>query len=309
MGQALAKEVKHREQGGSNTPVGEILRRTRLYYKQTIPDIERALRIKVAQIEAIESGRYEKLPGRTYTIGFIRTYAEYLGLDGNKIVEMFKAQSGIPAMKPELSYSASRATAPDAATPGLKLAGGAVLAALAVVILWSSMNGGDRAIVTEIPPVPETMKQEQAQPPSGSSPPPAASASDPASNLPVTPAPGIQEPLAGTQAAPLQPSTEAATTSAQQGIILNIRQNSWVEIKDSEGKTIVSRVLKAGDKYFVPDRPDLFMSIGNSGGVGVQIGGEDLAPLGQRGQILKNVPLDAAALRKKYAPKGAKKQQ
>ena len=60
--------------------VGEILRRTRIHYDQTLADIERALHIRASLLEALEAGDYDRLPGRVYVIGFIRSYSEYLGL-------------------------------------------------------------------------------------------------------------------------------------------------------------------------------------------------------------------------------------
>ncbi len=76
MGATAQKNDKNQ---AAEIPVGEILRRTRIHYKQSIQDIERALRIRADQIEAIENGSVEKLPGRVYAVGFIRTYSEYLG--------------------------------------------------------------------------------------------------------------------------------------------------------------------------------------------------------------------------------------
>ena len=53
----------------TDLPVGEILRRTRVHYKQSVEDIERALRIRASQIKAIETGDLEQLPGRVYAVG------------------------------------------------------------------------------------------------------------------------------------------------------------------------------------------------------------------------------------------------
>src|SRR5688572_20077124 len=98
MGQpAMTEENPHFQ---TDLSVGEILRRTRLHYNQTLPDIERALRIRASQLEALENGNYDQLPGRVYVIGFIRSYSEYLGLDGDKMVHLFKTQSGGKVAQP-----------------------------------------------------------------------------------------------------------------------------------------------------------------------------------------------------------------
>ena len=93
----------------SDMPVGEILRRTRLHYNRTIEEVEAALRIQGKQIHAIEVGDTESLPARVYAIGFVRSYAEYLGLDGEKIVQLFKAQSEQDNTPPSLKFPEQKA--------------------------------------------------------------------------------------------------------------------------------------------------------------------------------------------------------
>lgn len=82
--------------------VGAILKRERLRYDQSITDIEHVLHIRAAQLEAIEADQFQKLPGPVYAAGFIRTYAEYLGLDGPSMVSLYKSQSGARTIKPDL---------------------------------------------------------------------------------------------------------------------------------------------------------------------------------------------------------------
>ena len=76
----------------ANTEVGEALRRTREYYGKTLEDVEKALRIRSCQIDAIERGDMNDLPGRVYAIGFVRSYAEYLDIDAGRVVHLFKSQ-------------------------------------------------------------------------------------------------------------------------------------------------------------------------------------------------------------------------
>jgi cytoskeletal protein RodZ len=271
--------------------VGDILRRTRLHYDQSIEDIERALRIRASQVDAIETGNYDQLPGRVYAIGFVRSYAEYLGLDGDKMVSLFKSQSGAPANRPQLHFPVA---ASESKLPQVWLVGGSLIAAVLILTLWWSLGNHDRSAVTNVPPIPDSIRAENNNTVGGIK----------FSNTqmgPPAPAKAHVPPAAATAA--------AAPAENPRGIILKIVQNSWVEIKDRDGKEVVSRVLKAGDKYFVPARPDLFMSLGNSGGVKIEIDGEELSDIGASGQVLRNIPLDVDALKKKYTRKIAKPAQ
>lgn len=72
--------------------VGAELRNARLRRGEDLRSIAQCLRISRSQIEAIEEGRNADLPARAYAIGFVRSYAEYLGLDSRHVVERFKAE-------------------------------------------------------------------------------------------------------------------------------------------------------------------------------------------------------------------------
>jgi cytoskeleton protein RodZ len=66
--------------------VAALLRRRREELGRDVPTVARQLRIRAVYIAAIEEGRLQDLPGTAYAVGFVRAYADYLGLDGNSIV-------------------------------------------------------------------------------------------------------------------------------------------------------------------------------------------------------------------------------
>ncbi len=70
----------------SEDGVAALLRRRREELGRDIPTVARQLRIRAVYISAIEDGRLQDLPGTAYAVGFVRAYADYLGLDGNSVV-------------------------------------------------------------------------------------------------------------------------------------------------------------------------------------------------------------------------------
>lgn len=251
-----------------NMPVGDILRRTRLHYKQSLNDVERSLRIRAEQLEAIEDGRTDLLPGRVYAIGFVRSYAEHLGLDGDKIVNLYKRQHNGWATKPDLEFpvAASESILPPFWTV---LAG--VLGVIILGMVWWIYTNQDKTAL-DIPPAPVIeQKQVEQQPP-----------------------PLPQQSEISATAAPVAPAQP-------QGIILHISANSWVEIRDSaKDIVLVSRVLKAGEKYFVPDLPNLTFSAGNAGGIEVEINDHKLGLMGKNGEVLQNIPLSIFSMEERF---------
>ena len=70
------------------------MRAVRLSRGADLSAVSRSLRIRQDHLDAIEAGRLDDLPGRTYAVGFVRSYAEYLGLDPSEFADRFKAEIG-----------------------------------------------------------------------------------------------------------------------------------------------------------------------------------------------------------------------
>ena len=84
--------------------VGDELRAARETAGYGLEHISAALRIRRQHLEAIEKGRFEDLPGRVYALGFVRGYAEFLGLDGDIIVQRYRGEAVRPAPEVELNF-------------------------------------------------------------------------------------------------------------------------------------------------------------------------------------------------------------
>ncbi len=76
--------------------IGEELRRERQRRGVTIKDVEQVLHIRAAYLEALEEDNYKIIPGDVYVKGFIGNYADYLGLDRQRLVESYKSLIGEP---------------------------------------------------------------------------------------------------------------------------------------------------------------------------------------------------------------------
>ena len=76
--------------------IGGSLREARLKRGLTAADVQKAIRIRDRYLQALEEERWELLPGDAYVKGFLRTYADYLGLDGNLYVEEYNSRFARP---------------------------------------------------------------------------------------------------------------------------------------------------------------------------------------------------------------------
>ncbi len=80
--------------------VGELLQTERINKGLSLKDIENAINIRVLYLDAIEKGDYHIIPGEVYLKGFIRNYANFLGLNGPELVEIYrnKPSSTVPVI-------------------------------------------------------------------------------------------------------------------------------------------------------------------------------------------------------------------
>jgi hypothetical protein len=72
--------------------IGETLREARTRRRIDISDAEAATKIRAKYLRALENEEWSLLPGSTFVKTFLRTYADYLGLDGKILVEEYKVR-------------------------------------------------------------------------------------------------------------------------------------------------------------------------------------------------------------------------
>lgn len=88
-----------------HSAIGAELRARREELGWSLPDVANWLRIRETHLTALEAGQTDALPGTAYAVGFIRTYAQALGLDGEDTARRFKREAhGALERKPELTF-------------------------------------------------------------------------------------------------------------------------------------------------------------------------------------------------------------
>lgn len=84
--------------------IGQILREARQSRGEDLYDIAEFLRIRPSYLFALEDGDMSMTPGRVYALGFMRSYGEYLGFDGDELVRHVREALDGVAPGPELHY-------------------------------------------------------------------------------------------------------------------------------------------------------------------------------------------------------------
>lgn len=79
-----------------DTGIGPTLRDARNRRKLDLSEVEDAIKVRVRYLQALENEEWDALPGGAYTRGFIRTYASYLGLDGDRLADDYRRLTAPP---------------------------------------------------------------------------------------------------------------------------------------------------------------------------------------------------------------------
>ena len=284
------------EQGEfKDSGVGRLLCATRMRLGKDLQYIGQVLHIRYTYLVAIEDGRYEDLPGQAYAIGFVRAYADHLGLDGDEVVRRFKEESTGLRRKAALDFPIPT---PDSGIPsGLSLLG-AVLLGMAVYGTWYAISRPTRTfpLVQEVPTRLTAAKESEEAAAEPQQPATEAAAGEipgeatPPPTGPTVPTDTAVETQVPEQTATLSPPPE---TPVEPPDVLELRAkaDSWIQVRKGDD-ILLTRLLKKGDTYRVPEPHGLTLMTANAGSLDVLVNGEVTVPLGDSGAVASGIPLE-----------------
>lgn len=129
--------------------IGNSLREARLRQGHELQHVELATKIRAKYLRALEEEQFEVLPAETYVKGFLRTYADYLGLDGQLYVDEYNSRFVVDSeevSRPRRSPTRTRQQR-RLESRALVLALLGIVAATALVIVAWRYGGGQKSVV------------------------------------------------------------------------------------------------------------------------------------------------------------------
>jgi cytoskeleton protein RodZ len=288
--------------------LGKLLCATRMRLGKDLQRIADILHIRYNYLVAIEDGRYEDLPGQAYAIGFVRAYADHLGLDGGEIVRRYKEESA--GVKHKSAFEFQMPTS-DSALPSGTLLLIAVVAGMLIYGAWYSMEGSDRSAVELIQEVPDRLAAiadpdtiQAALPVTAPAPAPAVDGSDlaserhelvatevsaPAGETVVAAAPALGTPLVTT------PPPAAAAPLLTDVLELRAKADVWITLRDP--KTVErTQFLRKDEVLRLPEQGITTLVTANAGDLEILVNGKTMPPL-DAGLFARGVALDPQKLK------------
>lgn len=298
--------------------VGAMLRATRQRYGWDLEDIERTLRIRLGHLQAIEDGRFEDLPGPAYAVGFVRAYAEHLGLEHEQVVGNFREEISELPHRTELNFPTP---IPESRVPS----GAILLISLAVAVAayggWYVFTMGDRSNVVAVDDIPKkfngmisggtdqkTPATEAVAAPAMEEEPAAGYGTAEQATVPVTTdagkdgdSPSLREqfgalPTIAPEAGGNPDAQVFGESNIDARIVIRANADSWVQVRDGQGELVWTRMLRPGDSYRVPNEEGMTLLTGNAGALEIFVDGQKAPSLGPQGAIRRDVELTADRL-------------
>jgi cytoskeleton protein RodZ len=143
--------------------IGSTLREARTRRELTLRDAQEATRIRLKHLAALEDERFDELPEEVYVKGFLRAYADYLGLDGELFVAEFNSR--LEAIRPPPPPEPGPRLARPALNMRAALLGTACAIALAAGVLAWRYAGGSEGRAPSITSSPSTVRTKASAPP------------------------------------------------------------------------------------------------------------------------------------------------
>ena len=273
--------------------VGRALAEARQAQGLALTDVAQHLKFMTRQLEAIEAERFDSLPGPTIARGMVRTYARFLKLDPEPLLERMTGRVDTRDATPHLaarfsqpvpfSDSGKRSTV-------LYLGLSAVVLAIAGGMVYEWRQDRGPAELTAAAPAPAPMPAEAEQPapqPTPQEVPEAAPKTVSRTAALAEQAPAAAALPAVRSEAPPPPSPAAVKDAAApksaepkstgpNRLVLRFEEAAWAEVTDSAGRQLISSLNPAGSERVVRGRPPYNLVIGNAQHVKVSYNERDI---------------------------------
>ena len=256
------------------THLGERFREAREARGISITEASTATRILPRYLQAIEAGDVHSLPGDVYARGFIRNYAQLLGLPAEEMISLYRQERGEPTTRIKIVPAAVPPRTRSCLVPSFFVTFFTVLALLAGMYfvlntlgLLSAQNDvADAFPATQTPPEP-TRWPTPTEPPPGTTQSPLPPPTDPAPTAAVAAAPGPVD-------TPAPVATQEAPVVVEVAVLSNVpSQGSWFEV-NADGSPVFNRLLKPGETNRWVAQREVFLNIGDTSVVQLSINGQ-----------------------------------
>ncbi len=251
--------------------VGQILKSARLSRSLTLEEIAKKLRINKRHLSHLEEDQKD-LVCDVYTLGFLKSYAQYLNLDEKDLIKRFKKVT----LHPSTSSPPFPTPLPHKKLPHFRIFSFSLFAFIALCLGWEWFGYFN---LPKYISKKEKRKEDQS----------IFNTKVRAPNL----VPLREEHLQTSAPTEMGPSlTEHPSILPPSSVLLKVTEEAWIEVKDQKENVILKRLFQPGENYEFENPHDLILKTGNAKGTVLIYGNKILSFPENAGTIRSNISLD-----------------
>ncbi len=256
----------------------------------SLEEMARRTRVRRQYLEALETDNLQDLPPPAFVRGFVRAYCQVLSESPEQALRLYLKQTGetAPPTKSAVAASRSEREAPARGRePVLVSLVLLVVLGLALFALTFALQSASRHNVRPVPPRvtdDRRVTTGTATPMPGSPPAPAERTPTGLGAAAPSPMPASGNPGGS------RPPDEADPSTIVNRLVARVREKTWMRVQTEDGK-VTEELMNPGDTREWMSNRRFVVTIGNAGGITLELNGRELPPLGPSGQLVRQLIL------------------
>lgn len=245
--------------------IGEHLKRVRKTCGYSLDDVAHVTRINLRYLESIENDEFSRLPGETFLQGFLRSYARFLGIDEQEIIRKFKERKGLDAPTVDTRrIDEDRGERPSITPKNIKVILPLTGGVILLLLIIIFFGGGRETSSIQNSKEMEEVRVEPAE---------------------------------------VKPGQVVQPAAVPVSLKLKAKELTWIRTNIDE-KEMKEILLRPGEEVSWKGEKKVTMTLGNAGGVEVEIEGKKQEPFGKSGAVVRNIVITSAGVTKGVADSG-----
>jgi cytoskeletal protein RodZ len=237
----------------------------------TIEEAAKTLHVSVVILKNLENGELDKLANDVFTIGHIRTYLKWLGINPYLIIGDFKNVQNTELKSKNLKINVPYGFKLSKFTVSLI----SLILFILIILIYKNLNKAEQLPYVSPSNIQDSLKEDKI------------------TNLKVKNAPEInntsKEDLDEESNSKSMPENVALENNY---IHIKAIEDTWIEIQRNNSEVLITKIIKKDEKIKIPYEKDLILVTGNAGSIIIHINGKTINNIGMPGEVKRNISLN-----------------
>ena len=237
----------------------------------TIEEAAKTLHVSVVILKNLENGELDKLANDVFTIGHIRTYLKWLGINPSLIIDDFKNVQNTELKSKNLKINVPYGFKLSKFTASLI----SLILFILIILIYKNLNKAEQLPYVSTSNIQDSLKEDKI------------------TNLKVKNAPEIKN------ISKEDLDEESKIKSMPENVVLENNyiyikaiEDTWIEIQRNNSEVLITKIIKKDEKIKIPYEKDLILVTGNAGSIIIHINGKTINNIGMPGEVKRNISLN-----------------